>query len=303
MKISSDQKLGLFVTDIDNTLFDWVSYYVPAIEAMFACVNQRIGVEIDVLAAQAREVFSRHGSIEYPFVVQELPAVIAHYGPRLDLMLQEVVDPAREEFKRVGLPLLRTYDGVDRVFAELRERHPDTPIVALTDAPRYVAMWKLNKLGILHHFSAIYGLADPRLPTDRQLGRVKVDPKILLKHLQQENYGYQGRIRILPDEYEKPGTRGLKTVLMDYEIDDDPEAKARTVWVGDNLRKDVGLGKRVGVRTFWAKYGVEFPKELLSRLHAFSPLENIQKNISLDADQAPTPDVTLSRFADVLAVL
>lgn len=303
MQISNNKKLALFITDIDNTIFDWVSYYVNAMQAMLYFVSAKTGVATEILASEARSVFARHKSIEYPFLIQELPSVNAYYGHHLDDMLQQLVDPAREEFKRVGLPLLKPYDGVSETFTDLKRLHPDTPVVALTDAPRYVAMWKLNKLGVLHHFDAIYGLADPRLPTDTHLGRVKVDPRILLKHLQQSNFGYAGKIRILPDEYEKPGTRGLKTVLMDFDIDENAEAKSRTVWVGDNLRKDVGLGVRVGLRTMWAKYGTVFDQSLLTSLHAFSPAENVHKNVALNpaSDGSPKPDAILDQFSDILA--
>lgn len=301
MRISDDRKLALVIFDIDNTIFDWVNYYVRSFRAMLSVVEQTIGTPYDQLAAEAARVFEHHGSIEYPFLIQELPSVIAHYEDNLDHMLGRLVEPAREVFKQTAIGLLKPYPGVPETFFHVRRAHPDTPIVALTDAPRYVAMWKLNKLGLLHEFDAVYGLADPRLPTDNRLGRVKVDPKILLKHLQQSNFGFKGKIRVLPDEYEKPGTRGLKTVLMDFEIDEDDEAKSRTLWVGDNLRKDVGLGKRVGVMTAWAKYGTILDESLKTDLLLFSPPANVHKNASLDpqALDAPTPDFVLEQFSDL----
>jgi phosphoglycolate phosphatase len=301
MRVSNDKKLALIILDIDNTIFDWVKYYVHSFRAMMSVVEKTIGKSYEQLAAEAAIVFENHGSIEYPFLVQELPAVIAHYGEHLDQMLSKLVEPARAAFKSTAIAHLKPYPGVPETFFHIRRAHPDSPIVALTDAPRYVAMWKLNKLGLLHEFDAVYGLADPRLPTDSRLGRVKVDPKILLKHLQQNNFGYQGKIRVLPDEYEKPGTRGLKTVLMDFEIDEDAEAKSRTLWVGDNLRKDVGLGHRVGVMTAWAKYGTFIDEQIKNDLLQFSPPMNVHKNASLDpqSDDAPRPKYVLEQFSDL----
>ncbi|MGK3850798.1 hypothetical protein ABI057_15435, partial [Enterococcus faecium] len=89
-------------------------------------------------------------------------------------------------------------------------------------------------------FDAVYGLPDPRLPTHDKLGKVKVGSEILLKHLSQHNFAFAGKIRVLPDDYEKPGRRGLKTVLMDFDLDEAGAADRRqVVWVGDNRRKDV----------------------------------------------------------------
>lgn len=292
----------LLVSDIDNTLFDWVKYYVHAFSALLRQVEKSIGVPYAQLAEEAKQVFIDHGSIEYPFVVQELPSVIAFCAEDIDHMLAKIVAPARDAFNAEAARHLKPYDDVPATLATLRERHQGVPVVALTDAPRYVAMWKLNKLGLLPHFDAVYGLADPRLPTSE--GRVKVDPEILLKHLKKDNWGYSGKIRILPDDYEKPGTKGLKTVLMDYELDEPPAERHRVVWIGDNERKDVGLGKRLGVRTIWASYGRPAP-DLLTRLIEFSPPQNVHKNASLPSNSPdnPKPDVVLQSFAEILKYL
>jgi phosphoglycolate phosphatase len=293
---------ALFVTDIDNTLFDWVAYYVASFTALLKQVEAKIQVPYAALAEEAKVVFEKHGSIEYPFVVQEMPSVLAFFGDDIDGLLTEGVRPARDAFNKAAEAFLRPYEGVNDALAEVKRRHPKTQLIALTDAPRYVAMWKLNKLGILHTFDAVYGLPDPRIPTSDQHGRVKVDPEILLKHLQQNNFGFKGKIRILPEDYEKPGTKGLKTVLMDYEMDENPAVRQQVVWVGDNQRKDVGLGRRLGVRTAWAAYGV--PKvELLKLLNEFSPPLNIHKNAAVPLEpgqSAPKADYELDTFADIL---
>ncbi len=303
--VTRSSSVKLIVTDIDNTVFDWVTYYVRSFEALLKKVESITGIPYERLASEAREVFTRHGSIEYPFLIQELPSIDQHYGNDIDRMLAEAVDPGRKTFLKTAESWLVPYKGVRETLEEMRRRLPEVPIVALTDAPRYVAMWKLNKLGLLPHFSAVYGLADPRIPTCERNGRVKVDPEILLKHLQQSNFGFKGRIRILPDEYEKPGTRGLKTVLMDYNLDEDPAHRGSVLWVGDNLRKDVGLGQRLGVRTAWARYGVLSDENLYRLLHEFSPVANVHKNASFaaGAPDAPQPTHTLGEFADLLNFL
>lgn len=293
----------LLVTDIDNTLFDWVSYYVHAFSALLQRVETTIGVSYATLAAEARDVFTTQGSIEYPFLVQELPSVMRFYGDDIEKMLKGAVSAGRDAFLAAAEPHLKPYAGVVEALDEIRRRKPALPLVALTDAPRYVAMWKLNKLGLLPRFTAVYGLGDPRLPLTTNHARVKVDPEILQKHLSRNDFGFKGRIRILPDDYEKPGTRGLKTVLMDFEKDDDPAHRKSVLWIGDNERKDVALGKKLGVRTAWAKYGLP-TAEHLRRLAEFSPALNIHKNARIAPDEsAPAPDYVFETFTDVLKAL
>ena len=296
-------KINLIVTDIDNTVFDWVTYYVHAFTTMLDTVGSIIKVDPALLAQQSKEVFTLRGSIEYPFLVQELPAVMDHYGSDIDGMLNDVVRPARDTFNRVSEAHLRPYDDVHRTMAEIRRRSPDIKIAALTDAPRYVAMWKLNKLGLLPFFDAVYGLRDPQIPTCTVTNRAKVDPEILLKHLQQHDFGFAGKIRILPDDYEKPGVRGLKTVLMDFDQDEPAELRRHVLWIGDNLRKDIGLGNKLGVRSVWAEYGTKLDAETMRRLASFSPTQNIHKNVSLPfgASDAPVPDARIGSFSEVLS--
>lgn len=298
-------RYSLLVCDIDNTVFDWVSYYVHALEPMFDKVAEIVPVPREQVIREAKKVFEHHDSIEYPFLVQELPSIRKYYGNNVDRLLDEAVRPAREVFLQQAALYLRPYKDVMGALQEVRRRFPSLPIVALTDAPRYVAMWKLNKLGILHEFSAVYGLPDPVLPTAPEIGRVLVEQKILLKHVSKSSFGFKGKIRILPEDYEKPGTRGLKTVLMDYNLDDDPATRHQVLWVGDNLKKDVGLGRQLGVCTVWARYGTIIAPELKQRLIAFSPMDKVTKNVALDpADQnTPKPDHTIEQFSDLLKIL
>ncbi|MFW7381042.1 MAG: HAD family hydrolase [Oligoflexus sp.] len=292
----------LIVLDIDNTVFDWVSYYVTAMESLLIQVAGIIGSESANLAAEAKQVFEKQGSIEYPFLIQELPAVMNFYQDDIDRMLREAVEPGRQAFIQAAQHLLRPYDGVNDTLQRIRHDWPDAPIVALTDAPRYVAMWKLNKLGLLSHFQAVYGLPDPKLPTHAKTKQVKVDQEILIKHLERQDFHFPGRIRTLPDDYEKPGPKGLRTVFMDFEMEDDLD---QVLWVGDNLRKDVGLGRRLGVHTAWAEYGTRIPAGFKDRLLAFSPDTNVHKNVALDpkSADAPVPDVTLQSFDELLLSL
>lgn len=292
----------LLVLDIDNTVFDWVSYYVTAMEALLDHVSKITGQSQATLAAEARQVFEAEGSIEYPFLIQQLPSVTRSYPQQVDQMLAEAVEPGRQAFNQAAQRLLKPYPGVEHTLAAIRREWPDMSLVALTDAPRYVAMWKLNKLGILNFFDAVYGLPDPRIPTDPDNHQVMVDQEILIKHLQRRDFDFTGRIRTLPMDYEKPGTKGLKTVLMDYEME---QRQGDILWVGDNLRKDVGLGRQLGVHTAWAEYGTRIADEVKQRLLAFSPLGNVHKNAPLDpqAPDSPEPDDILETFADLRPAL
>lgn len=294
--------IKLLVLDIDNTVFDWVTYYVHCMDSLFTRVGSLTGIPKADLAAEAKKVFEAQGSIEYPFLIQELPSVCRYYGEDIHRMLDEAVNQGREAFNQTSASWLQPYQGVLDTFADLKANQSRLPIVALTDAPRYVAMWKLNKLGILHYFDSVYGLSDPKIPSDEHTKKPKVDPEILYKHLQQNAFGFSGRVRTLPEEYEKPGVRGLRTVLMDYDMDD---LASDVVWVGDNLRKDIGLGRKLGVVSVWARYGTLLDPEIKDKLLQFSPSQNVHKNVALDpkGEDSPQPSFVLNSFSELLHLL
>ncbi len=300
MSLSHPQKL--IVLDIDNTVFNWVEYYVACMCALADKVELLTGIKRDVLFEESRPVFEREGSIEYPFLIQELPSVVQYYNHDIPRLLSEAVEEGRKAFNTTAESILKPYADVIETLEKVRALYPDIPVIALTDAPRYVAMWKLNKLGLLRFFSAVYGLPDPNLPIDEKTDEIKVDKEILLKHVKKSKFGFEGRIRVLPDDYEKPGVKGLKTVLMDFEME---SHLGDVLWVGDNLRKDVGLGKRLGVHTGWARYGTDVRAEAREILLQFSPLGNVAKNVALDPQngESPRPDFVLETFADIIPAI
>lgn len=292
----------LLVLDIDNTVFDWVAYYVNAFSALLDKVSQITGIPEAQLASEAQAVFTKHRSIEYPFVIQEMPSVLAYVKDDIDTLLHTCVEPGRIAFNDAAQSALKPYDGVASTLEKFRASYPHAPVVALTDAPRYVAMWKLNKLGLLSYFDAVYGLPDPTIPVNEQQNRPMVHQEILLKHLKRQSFDFNGKIRVLPEEYEKPGTKGLRMVLLDYDLLDKSTPHDQVIWLGDNLRKDVGLGLSLGVTTGWARYGTAIDPAVKQRLFAFSPLENVHKNVALDpaSQQSPKPHFTLDSFNDLL---
>lgn len=269
---------------------------------MLSTLSSITSVPYAKLANEAKSVFAEYGSTEYPFVAQELPSIVEFYNFDIDRMLEECVLPAREAFLRSAEPFLVTYPGVIKTLQTIKESHPEIPIAALTDAPRYVAMWKLNKLKILHYFDAVYGLGDPRIPICRKTKKIKVQPDLLLKHLERKDFGFRGKIRVLPDDYEKPGTKGFKTVLIDYDLDEQPELRASVLWIGDNQRKDIALGNKVGVTTCWARYGTRIDPRIMDVLNAFSPPQSIAKNAALRPTEQLniTAHYTIDSFEEIL---
>ena len=71
-----DQKpKAALITDLDNTLFDWVNLWVQCFSAMFSKIVEISGVDADELKKEIRNVHQKYGTSEYSFLIEELPSL------------------------------------------------------------------------------------------------------------------------------------------------------------------------------------------------------------------------------------
>ena len=78
--------------------------------------------------------------------------------------------------------------------------------------------------------------------------------------------------------------------------------------VGDSLKKDVALARRVGAVDCWAEYGTYVPEEYLERLNIVSARSITRRHaasvLDRDADQPPSAAThSLSNFWQLLSII
>ena len=279
------------VTDLDNTLYPWVDYIVPSLEAMVASLAATTGLPRIKIVQSLKAVYTKYESNEYPFAIQESDLFQPYEGDP-DSFLTLVVDPARRAFKEARERYLKPYPGVAEALASIRER--GLSLVALSDAPRNAAELRLKWLGLDGLFDGLYTLPGYPLP-------VHVDPRIRRK---EAAGGYRSRTRVveLPREAEKPSADGLRRVVADLGI-----APGEALYVGDNLLKDMPAARAAGVVGVWAEYGTYVSAEYRERLGVISARSVTRRHVSDDADHAhPAPErwpLAISSFTQVLEVL
>ncbi len=65
----------MLVCDLDNTLYDWVGYFVPSFNAMVDAALPIIGCDREQLLDDLREVHQKHHDSEQPFALLETGSV------------------------------------------------------------------------------------------------------------------------------------------------------------------------------------------------------------------------------------
>jgi len=282
----------VFVTDLDNTLYNWVDYFAPAFRAMVLELQNQTDQLFDLgelprrysfddLCESFKEVYKRHGTIEYAFAIEELAiwdGVIdvsrsAEFGP--------IIRPAVEAFRGIRKETLRLYPGVKETLSKLREA--GVKLVAHSDAMLFYVRQRLLLLEIADLFEAMYAQRDH-----------DISPKAV------GTTAYQG-FRIPAEHYlnreeSKPSPAAILKIMADFGV-----AGEETVYVGDSLTKDVRMAQKAGVIDVWASYGKDFKREnwdLLVKVTPWTPSKVSQAES--ESDSLIRPSYSISTFSEVV---
>src|SRR5712691_787806 len=68
-------KKTALITDLDNTLFDWVDLWVKCFSAMLDGISEISGIPQDYLKPEISAIHQRHGTSEYSFLIDEMPSL------------------------------------------------------------------------------------------------------------------------------------------------------------------------------------------------------------------------------------
>jgi len=273
------------VTDLDNTLYPWVDYIIPSLEAMVASLVATTGLPRVRIVQALKAVYSKYESNEYPFAIQE-SGIFEPYEADFDSFNALVVRPARDAFRAARDKYLRPYPGVRETLDALRAR--GLKVVGLTDAPRNAAALRLKHLKLDGHFDALYTLPGYPLPEN-------VDPEIRRK---EEAGHYRSKMPVveLPHTAEKPSPAGLARILDDFGLDG-----REVLYVGDNVKKDMPVAEACRASGVWAEYGTYVSGEYRERLAIISAKAVTRRHVA-DETALRWP-VAISSFTQVLGLV
>ncbi len=278
--------LRAVVTDLDNTLYPWVDYIVPSLEAMVASLAATTGLPRIRIVQSLKAVYAQHESNEYPFAIQESDLFQPYERdfPSFDAL---VIKPAQRAFKEARRRFLRPYPGVRATLERIRER--GAKLIALTDAPRNAVELRLKMLELDGLFDAVYTLKGYDLPEN-------VDPEIRRRDAAGHYRSAKTQVVELPRSAEKPSPDGLRRVLADFGL-----AGSEVVYVGDNPKKDMPLAQACGALGVWAEYGTYVSEEYRERLAVISAQAVTRRHV---AEESPARwPLAISSFTQVPEIL
>jgi len=274
----SHPRISLVITDLDNTVYDWLTAFVPAFYAMVHEAAPLLGVDESRLLDDLRAVHRVHGDSEHPFALLETRTVTEIFGALPKGEIARLLDPAFHAFNRVRKQNLKLYDGVDATLKQLFQLR--VPVIAYTDARVVNSLFRLNRLGIRQFISRLYAPSHVAK---------EIDSSIL-------NDSF---VRLLPPEDRKPHPKTLLDICADYQVF--PE---EALYIGDSLVRDIYMAKRAGLHSAWAKFGTLYEKTLwpkLVRVTHWTDADVEREKILREEAGDVKPEIVLENFSDVLS--
>lgn len=279
----------LLICDLDNTLYDWVAYFVPSFYAMVDKVVELLGCDREKLLDDFREVHQHHHDSEHPFALLETRIVKDYFKGWRQGEIARTLDPAFHAFNSARKKHLRLHPGVEQTLEYIRQR--GIGLVAHTDSQLFGVVDRLTRLNLTDFFSRVYCLERPKPGhPNPEAGRSWLNAFPMHK------------VRELSKHQLKPDP----TVLAEICKAEDA-ASHEAAYVGDSIARDILMAKRAGVFAIWAKYGAVLHTDSYEKLVRIShwTREDVEKERRLrkEAENIRPDFIAEDSFVEILPAI
>ena len=277
------QEVSVIVTDLDNTLYDWFEMWHCSFSRMLSCLVETSGIEQRLLEKEIRQVFQRYGTSEYEFLIEELPSLKRKY-PNEDLM--RLFAPCIQAYRDARIETYHLYPTVLDTLRILKGY--GCLIAGYTESRSCYTLLRVKKLQLDGLLDYLYSPPDHQIPlSQRKLYSLnKYEPINTIHRYTKE------------DEY-KPDPRLLLEIIKG--IGAEPE---NTIYIGDNLMKDVQMAQQAKVRDVYAQYGAsqgDTRYELLRHVSHWKQDDvDRDKQIYEEAGKVKPNHILKDKFSEVL---
>ncbi|HEE9964435.1 TPA: HAD-IA family hydrolase [Citrobacter freundii] len=278
--------MKLLITDLDNTLYDWVSFYSQSFSAMAEELSKEINVPLDILLSEYKVIHQRFGNSEKPFATLELPSVISYFGTNDKILLQKKLTRVFSAFSSKRNHTLKLYPTVRDTLNILRER--GVKIVGHTESLEYNSLYRLYKLDVIDFFDHLYTIEDNHNlhPNPKNAKVISVKDDFIIR---------------LSSAESKPNPKLLEHICLTENVD-----IKDAVYVGDSITKDISMAKSIGMTAVWARYGRQFAPELweiLVKITHWTDKDVEREEQLKESFSRVKPDYSINSFAEILDLM
>jgi FMN phosphatase YigB (HAD superfamily) len=276
------------ICDLDNTLYDWVKYFVSSFYSMVDEAVNILGCDRELLLNELRDVHRKHKSSEHSFSLLETQIYKSWSRGRENEALKEI-DMAFKAFNSQRKKSLQLYPGVSETLAQLTAER--CRLIAYSESTIIAVVDRMRRLGIAKYFSQIYcrkrtiGDHDYEVDTRTWIGDFPIE-----------------RVVLLPETIRKPDQLVAELLKKQLRLH-----VHETYMIGDSVAKDVLLAQRAGFQSIWAAYGAKHSEadyEKLVRISHWSESDILREKALVTQASSVHPDYTCyTSFAEVLDIV
>lgn len=278
---------SVLITDLDNTLFDWVEIWHKTFATLFDHVVKQTGLDPAEIKDSIRPVHQKHGTSEYSFVLQEVDLLAPFIGENEAHVVFADAINASQEARRSALIL---YPTVMETLQGLKKA--GCVVVGYTESMAFYTSYRVRKMGLDGVIDVLYSPEDHDIPTNLDLDQIRKYPA--------GHYNFEKtRHEHTPKGELKPNPHILKMI-----IDGIGAAPDDCVYVGDSLYKDIAMAKDAGVDHAWAKYGTAQHRDEYKLLREVTHWtnEDVEREKRIKQRDVEPDHVLKNQFDEILKV-
>jgi len=276
----------LLICDLDNTLYDWVGFFVPSFYALVDEVVNLTGCDKEELLDDFKRVHQRHSDSEFPFAALETQIVQSCFPNKSRAEVAKSLDSAFHAFNSKRKATLKLYPDVRETLDRLSKA--GVSIVAHTESNLYAALGRLTRLEIIDYFKQIYCRERSQF-THPNPKSADAWEKMIRSY----------KIKELSHHQRKPNVEVLLEICQDEKC-----TPAEAAYVGDSLVRDIFMAHEAGVFAIWAKYGVSHRSqdyEKLVRVTHWTSDDVTRERVLGERIKGLRPDMILeNNFGEIL---
>src|SRR5258708_18832660 len=152
-------KKNALITDLDNTLFDWVELWLNCFSSMLDSIVEISGIEKEKLLPEIAAVHQKHGSSEYSFLINEIPSLKSVLKGR---PATEVFAKSIDIYRAKRREFLHLYPTVAETLLKIKGK--GTRIIGYTESMAFYSNYRVRRLGLDGVLEYVFCPADHELP-------------------------------------------------------------------------------------------------------------------------------------------
>lgn len=272
--MSEKKRINFVVTDLDDTIWDWLSMWHESFEPYIIRISQEFNIDLDELKNDFKKLHQKYKTSEASFIYHELNSIPSEEKLKIEEPLtsgnRKGILHEYYSKKRQNLFL---HDGVFRTLKEIKDK--GAVVVGFTESNAFFTKYRIKHLNLDGLFDYIYA------PTDFDV------PQSVYRHYSEEYWEPEfTEFRYLSRETRKPAPEILEIILRDLKAN-----KEHAIYIGDKLDKDIFMANQASIRSVYAKYGHKIDSEQYQLLREVTHWteEDVQREKEFKKNHSETP--------------